>query len=360
MKQVSKKLIFTIGFSIIFLLIIITVKLPHKIKSPCRFVPQTEWLLTQVEPDKFSAKLVLNDSNKVKKFTLLQFNREDFLQFSLLPGIHQGKEVSKGEIIGQLVSFDNHRQLANLTGELMKAKANWKILNSGEKFSIQKEAIQSLEFAKEELKLFEPQIERSRKLLEQNLISQQEWEIADAQYTLLKLKVLLKEARAEVTKTGGKTETLQVAEAEIYRLENQIAVFEEKISFETIRSPIDGVVTDPAQQNILCQITKMDTMIAQIPIPSRQRKYLKVGQIVSIHNFENKIFLTGTINTIGNNARLINNSPMFIATCLIDNKSKTLLPGMIGFSKIYSEKTSILERLKRTLIIYFNTRFLKQ
>ena len=359
MKRFFNKSIYIFGFLVVLILLLLILKVPYKIQGPCRLLPQHEWFITQIEPDKFSVKLVLNDSNKVRNITLLQFDRQDFVKFSLASGISSGKKIKRNELVGRLESSDNLLQIANLTGELNKAQANLKFLNSGEKYSIQQEAIQNLEYAKKELHLFEPQIERSRKLLEQNLISRQEWEIVDAQYKLLNLKVFVEESRAEITKTGDKTEALEVAEAEVLKLEKQIAVFQEKLGFETIRSPIDGIVTDPVQPNTLCQITKMDTMIAQIPVPSRQIKYLKIGQQANIRNFENNIFLTGKINAIGNNARLINNNPMYIVTCVVENKSNLLLPGMTGFIKIYCEKISIWQRLTKTLKIYFATRFIR-
>ena len=162
----------------------------------------------------------------------------------------------------------------------------------------------------------------------------------------------------KTTRTGEKAEGIRLIRAEISRLENQIQDMREKLSWETIRSPIDGIVTDAAMDGILCRVSKIDTVVIHIPIGEEQRRYLRLGQAVSIRSFHEPITISGTVDAIGNQAQIINGRPMFIVSCVIKNPDAKLLPGTTGYAKITCDRVSILEQLRRAWNLYAGKKFL--
>lgn len=358
MKLSLKKVILIAGLVVLLFLFLAVFKLTYSIKSPCRFVAQSEWSLTQLEPDKLSVRLVRNDSSKVKSFTLLQFDRQDFIQFSLASNIQPGLLVQKGQIIGNVISSENQLRLVDLLGQLKKAKANLSYISTGEKPPVQAEARQALKYTQAECAAFLPQLNRTRQLYKQNLISKGEWEIAEATHDLNQLNIALQEAKMKVVQSGERIEAIRVIEADITNLENQIGVMQEKLSFETIKSPIYGIVTDPGFDSVLCHVSQLDTVVVQIPIRSEQRKYLKLDQVIKIYSFDEHLNLTGKVDMIGNHARIINSRPMFVVSSLIENPESKLLPGMAGYAKIYCDKVSILKLIQRAWKLYVGAKFL--
>ena len=358
MKLTLKQLILIGSLLTVLVLFMVLFKLPYTVKSPCRFVAQGEWSLSQLEPDKLSARLVRNDSNKVQSFRLLQFDRQDFIQFALGADIHHGLSVQKGQPIGNIVSSENQLRLANLLGELEKARANLDYLGTGEKKSVQAEARQALEYAKAELAAFLPELKRKRQLYEQALISKEEWEIAEANHELYKLNIALQEARLNVVQSGEKAEGIQLIEADASRLEDQIEVMQQKLAYETVQTPISGVITDSEIETVLCRVSKIDTIVIQIPVEAEQRKYLEIDQRIKIHTLDGYIVFMGTVDAIGNRARMINGRPMFIVTSQIENPERKLLPGMTGYAKIYCEQVTLFERIRRAWNLYIGAKFL--
>ncbi|MBD3288493.1 hypothetical protein GF337_06775 [candidate division KSB1 bacterium] len=352
------KKIVIFGAAIVLIVLVLTfVKTPYTIKAPCRVVAQHEWTLTQIQPDKLTSKLVKNDSNMVQHFSLLQFDRQDFVEFSLTPQLIQGMPVRAGDVMGKMVSSENRLELVNFKGELEKARASYQSLISGEKASLQAEARKAIEYARAKLNAFEPKLKRSRALYQKELISKEESEIAEATYETLRLNVALQEARLRVLQTGEKEESIRIIEADIERLQDQIEVLQNKMAHEVIKSPIDGVIIDPnLEQGVLFQVSKIDSMVLQIPIKEEKRKYVHQGQKVRFYTPDRKLSVSCYVQLVGNQVRLVSGRPMVIVNSVIKNPENRLLPGGSGYAKIYCGKISLWKRLQRELNLYLGSK----
>jgi hypothetical protein len=329
---------------------------PRNVKGPCRFVAQVEWSLIQIESDKVISRIVRNDSNIVKNYSLLQFNRQDFVQFSLIPGIAPGSLIEKGQTVGKLNSLENEYFLAQLDRLLKGARANLEVLKSGEKNAIQEEALRALEYAREELAAYEPQWERSSELFENNLISQEEWDSVQATRSLYDKSVRLYEAKFDVVKSGMKNESVIAMEVEIASLENQVSILKAKSSMEEIRSPINGIFANTCEESLLCQIQSIDTIIVQIAIPAEQSKYLKVGQDVKIWCSDGFYSFDTQVMSIGNQAYMVLGNPMIVALTKIKNPKNVLYQGITGTASISCGKFSLFERMVDSWKMFIHNR----
>jgi hypothetical protein len=343
---------------ILFVIFIFIVKFPYYVKGPCIFTAQVEWSLVQTQPDKLVSKLFRNDQNKLYHFILLQFDRQDFVRFNFDQSIFEGLLIPKGKVIAEVTSSENELLLSGLIGQLKEAQAGLEEIKTGEKVEIQEEARQGLQYAKIQLKAFEPLLKRKKELFEQHLIGEEEYEIAKATYDLYQQNVLLQEARLKALQTGEKKEAVLRIESEISRIENQITVMHQKIELGYIRSPIDGMVTTLSKDSLLCQVTKIDTIIIKIPIRAIQKKYVNVREKVEIFIFETGARIEGKVLKINNRSEIINMQPMYVVTCLVENSDKELLPGMTGYAKIESRKISAFQHLGRAWELYIGSKIL--
>mgnify|MGYP006290625391 CR=1 FL=1 len=359
MKISLKKLIFLSAVFFLVLIVLLTVKTPYTIKAPCRIIAQHEWTLTQIQPDKLSAELVKNDSNIVKYFSLLQFDRQDFVEFYMAPNVFQGMSVNSGDVLGNMISSENRLLLVELKGQLEKARASLLSLSTGEKETLQAEAEQAIKYAKAELNAFKPKLERSRALYQQELISKEDWEIAEATHETLKLNVALQEARLKVLQTGEKKESIRINEADINRLQDQIEILKNKMALEVIKSPIDGVIHDPnLEQGILCNVSKIDSLVIQIPVKEELRKHIEVGQKIRFYTVDRKVSFSGIVRFISNQARMVTGKPMVILTSVVKNPQNELIPGSTGYAKIYCANISLLKRLQREFNLYLGSKYI--
>ena len=359
MTHKLKYTLITIGIVCILAVLAIMIRRPYTVKAPCRLAAHREWSLVQIEPDKLLSRTTTNSPYTTTDFHLLQFDRPDFVRFSLSSGVQEGKVVRRGEIIGTLGSLENRSRRAELQAELERTRAYLQLLREGERIEVREEAERSLEYARAEREAFEPTLRRSRPLYEGNLISREEMEQTEATYRLLELKVLLAETQLKIVQAGARTSEVDMAQAEIQAVESQIRTVEAKLRAGQIAVPIDGLVTNAYAEDVLCTIAGLDTIAVQIPVDERQFQYLKIGSPVRIrvsghagHTFVGEVVSTGqTAQQIAGRAR-------FIVNGRIPNPDRHLRPGMTGRAQIYCDEVSLLTVLKRRWRASVGARFL--
>lgn len=354
-----KYILMPIGIVGILSILATTFQWPYTVNAPCRFVAHREWSLVQVESGKLLSRTTTNSPYTTTDFHLLQFDRPDFVRFSLSPEVQEGKTIRLGEVIGTLGSLENRSRRAELQPELDRTRAYLQLLREGERIEVREEAERSLEYAKAERDAFEPTLRRSRPLYAGNLISREEMEQTEATYRLLELKVLLAETQLKIVQAGARASEIDMARAEIQAAENQIRTVEAKLRAGQITVPIDGLVTNAYTENVLCTIAGLDTMAVQIPVDERQFQYLKIGSPVRTRVFGHASHtFVGEVVSIGQAAQQIAGRARFIVTGRIANPDRRLRPGMTGRARIYCDKVSLLTVLKRRWRASFGARFL--
>lgn len=319
---------------------------PYRISVPCYIVPIEEWELIQVNPDKLLSRVRQNIHFKTSQYTLLQFDRQDFVQFLPDSTLRFGQKVEKGQYIGKLVSSENELVLANLQGELEKAKANLALIQTGEKPAIQQEAVEALEYAKAQHAAILPQVERKRKLFEQHLISQEEWELMSTTEALLRQNIALQEARLKVVRSGEKTEMIRMIKADIERLQQQVNVLQSKMALGEIRAPLEGVFFFSAD-SVLCRIARMDSMVCIMPIRPECVTLIHAGNRVYVWDRATGKKHHGIIFAIDQKSVMVGNQPVFLANTCIPNRDGRLSAGILGRGWVLGKPMSLWTRLDR-------------
>ncbi len=340
------------------LVVFTTLKFPHNIEAPFEIISKKEWTLVKIAPDKLESRLVENSSNKELAFTLLQFDRDDFVGFTLFPDLENKQIVQANDTIAIIYSSKNQLLLADLKAELNKAEASLNIARTGEKRELQEEAFQTLQIAKIELSSFEPQYFRKKELFEKSLISKEEWETADASYHILKTNVILAKSRIDVITTGEKKEIIQSFTTQVNFIKKQIAIVNDKLKFETIRTPIDGIISFSGIDNIICCVNETDTLLIRLAIPLKDSKYISDKMIPDYFIPETGNQYNADIKLINKTRSAINGIAVIIVTAIIENPVDGLLPGMSGHAKIPAESITIFTRLQRELDNYTATNLL--
>jgi len=319
---------------------------PYWIKVPCYIVPMEEWELIQVNPDKLLSRIRQNAHFKTSQYLLLQFDRQDFVQFIPDSTLRCGQKVERGQIIGKIVSSENQLLLSNLQGELKKAKANLAVLQAGEKPAVQEEATEALEYAKAQHAAILPQLERKRKLFEQHLVSQEEWELMCATEALLRQNVALQEARLKVVHSGEKAEMIRLIEAEIERLQGQVNALQSKVALGEIRAPLDGVFSF-SSDSVLCRVIRMDSMVCVMPIRQECLSLIHPHSPVYVWDRMTGKKHRGIIFAIDQKSVMVRNQPVFLATMCISNRDMRLSAGSLGRGWIVGKSMSFWARLDR-------------
>lgn len=343
---------------IVLLIILMAIELPHSVKAPCQVVSKAEWSLVRIQPDKFKSRLLDHKTGKILFFNLLQYQREDFVRFRMLPHLENDQMVKSGDTLAVLTSSSNQFLLAELRGELKKAEANLAMVSSGEKQAVQNEALQALEIAETQYEAFEPQYLRQKELFEKGLLSAAEWETAKVTYDIYRNTVKMQQARLEAVKSGEKMETIRYVRAHIKQLEEQIRIMESKRSQEIIRSPHKGILTFSGNDSLICKVERLDTLLIRMAIPVEKLKYLKNGQKINIMVSETGQTYEAFVTQLHKRSHIMAGRPVYFITGMVVDARNELVPGMSGFARIHADKMTIGSRLVKAFKRYAGTSLL--
>jgi hypothetical protein len=340
------------GSLLVLIVIFTTIKFPHKIKATCLIVPKAEWSLIRVDPEKLKSRLLNYQEGKVISYSLLQYDREDFVQFEMNPLLRDNQWINQGDTIAVLSSSKNQMMLKNFEGELQKAKANLAMVSTGEKTALQDEAQQALRIAEIELNAFEPQYKRKIELYGQDLISAEEWETAKATFNMYQSNVTMAKARYHAIRSGEKKEIIQYMQAQIDQISEQVRTVKDKLKRETILSPHGGILTFSGGDSVLCRVDQVDTLLIRLAIPAGDLKYVKPGQKISILISETGNFYNARLTSIRKRSFIMQGRPVYFITGKIQTEQEDLIPGMSGYAKIRSEDTTLATRFIRAFKSY--------
>jgi len=349
--------IFALAIIFILLLVSLLIKFEYKIKGPGLFIANAEWTLEQIEQDKLQSNLIYQNNSGNAQINLFHFERPDYIHLSITPGRALGDKIQAGDVIAKLVSAEDEIRLAALQGELYQSQANLATLNTGAKAALQQENQQALQYAKAEIAAYEPVLQRQKALFEKHLISEQELETAEAQYDLLKINVSLQQARLQAAKTGEKAEQIAAIQAKVNATAKKLAIFNTKLSAETVTCPINGVLVQPDRAaGELCHVCNLDTLIIQMPVKASDVQYLRNGMALKAFISGSKQnIITADIIGINRNAIQVNGQPMFLVTAAVANEDGRIFSGMTGYMAIHAGKIRVLTMLRRAFAgFHFN------
>ena len=349
MDRLSRKTIGVISLCILVVLVLVALffKFDHVISGPARFVAYSEWSLLNSEQDKLKSQHFYNGARNKNDMYLFHFQRPDFIRFSLNEDLEIGTIVNAGDVVARLSSAEDDIRLAELKGQLEESHASLAALQTGEKDAFQRQASEELTYARAELQAYEPILQRTKELHEKNLVSDQELDIAQAQYDLYKINVDVAEARLQTVKTGAKQEAINVIRAQVNAVSRQIDLLQEKFQAATIKSPITGVLVQPDNTvGELCHICEIDSMIVQMPVKTSDVKHVHSGMPFKTYPADSR--QSGRdleVLNVSASASMINMQPMFMVTAIAPNTDYAIRHGMTGRAEIHAGKRTLFSMI---------------
>jgi len=313
---------------ILLIILFLPVKYPMSLTSKGKLLPHQTWILTKGLEGRLFTSLTDNLSGVSTEFSISEFERGDPVQFKLnIPTIKKNS-ISKGDTIGYVISTQLERELEQLKGELESTRALLKLQKSSEKESIIEEEKRKLDFAEKELEEQSKIYTRKLKLVERDLISREEFEADEARYELAKININIAKERLRTVESGAKQEEINLTNAQINALENEIKVLKTKFVNNNIISPINGVLNRLFSSDTLLMVNDTSKLLALMPVRWSDAQKLSLGQVVQISNQDVNEIISGKIIAIENSVISINNTQYLLSTVLSDEKVRELKPGL--------------------------------
>lgn len=205
--------------------------------------------------------------------------------------IREGLRVKKGDVLAQLEDTDYQADHARASATLEAARQALLELERG--YRPEEVAQAKAELAEAETQLVQLQAEwkRSNELRSRNVLSEQEYEMAESRYQAMSRRVERLQFALKLLETGPRLERIAMARAQVQQAEAELAKAKWKLDNCTILAPISGTILkkNSEEGNIvnpiafngsysLCEMADLANLEVELSIQERDISQIFPGQ----------------------------------------------------------------------------------
>ncbi|TVR39805.1 MAG: HlyD family efflux transporter periplasmic adaptor subunit [Bacteroidia bacterium] len=359
MRKIAWILIPVLLASIIILLMFVEV--PYNIRSKGIAMPLKEWGLNKTTGGTLTNVLEDHLAGSINQYKLMEFQRGDMISILFNHELFEHQQVQAGDTIAVVISLDQRMQLIEMQGDMMQQYALLDVTLTGDKPEAIQAALDKVDMARQELATQELLTQRIIHLYEQELVSQQEYEMAVNDLMVKKFALEIAQSNYEAIAAGEKTEEAEVIRTRIASLERRIEQLEEQINAMNVLSPINGQIIRKYDMNgnrmdEVIRIADLSSMLIFTPVDAWQSVYIQPGMQVQIQTETSTRKISGKVIALDNSVQMINRRPKIFVTIQTENhRQGQLLPGMVVDTRITADTLSIKDYLLRiTRVVYQN------
>ena len=220
----------------------------------------------------------------------------------------KNKFVRAGEVIAVLESRDLQAQRAEAVAALNEARANERSLITGTIPKTNAEDQKALLDARAKVNNARAVYERRRTLFDKGGISQKDLESSKLDLTTAEDELRLAEQTVALRARSLNPNDRELAAARTAQAQQRLATLDAQLSYATIRSPINGIVTDQFQYEgefasaggKLVTIADTSTVIVKAPFSDTAVSQLKTGDVAKVLPTDSSAEeMTGQVTLLG-------------------------------------------------------------
>ncbi|MDP3683294.1 MAG: hypothetical protein Q8S01_05110 [Ignavibacteria bacterium] len=312
-----------------FSLLISGIKVPHSLNIFAEVHPLQKWQIVKGTDGQLTSSLIDYETGFSNAFGVTQFQRGESMVFSFAEAMKNKKEIIAGDSIGVIRSSDVEENIVRLEGELSVAKAELEANKTGEKLPLITEAKNRLEFAKAKLGQKKDTFLRNEQLYKKGFLPKESYETDLWEIKQLEIEISIYQSQLDAITSGLKPETLKFVESKIIALTNELESLKKRSKNFMVISPINGKVNRSFSADTILSIINLDKVVMNVPLKITYRNSLKEGNLISVRFTNYPEAFQAMVLSLSNEVKMLNNEQVIVATILINNSSKQLLPGMI-------------------------------
>jgi putative peptide zinc metalloprotease protein len=348
-----KRIITYAAVVVLVIVLLFLVKLELKVSAECEIQPLESYSISTT-PDGYVQEEIFKEGSQEKRsINVFKLISGDYALINMESMVKEGDKVKPGDLIALFASNQNLPDLSSTQANLEKAVANYQLLKKGAQPEEITQAEDKVKQNEANLKLKQKDLERLRNLHKSKLISDEELERGEADFSIAQNELEIERNRLKLLERGARPEELKMARSEIKQFESRVKFLEEQIASSQIKSPISGLVTSIQQQSNLLTVANLDTVRVLIKVSEKDLDVVCVGQKTKLKVRSYPwISFYGKVSKISHQAEQGKFKNIFLVTSKVPNPELRLKPGMSGQAKIYCGKRSIFNLLTRRLVRY--------
>lgn len=243
---------------------------------------QSEYKLIRTAEGNLVSTLKDNIYNTTYNYDVTEFQRGDVVAFKLNKDIAEKRYITEGDTLGVISSNEEQRNLIELKGQLEVLQAQLDFHTTGQKPEDVLLAAEQRDLAEQELETQHKLMDRTRELIKDGAISEQEFEIQENLLKVKELEAKIAQANYLSVTTGEKPEQEKLVRAQIEALSWQIEQIESRLNYFTITAPFTGRIQFPRPTLLetdteILTITDTVKSVGVIPVLLSDYDYVKEG-----------------------------------------------------------------------------------
>lgn len=336
------------------------IEIPYTIRAKGIVKPVKEWSLLKAFDGTLVNVLEDHTAGTVDEYILQEFQRGDLVQFLFNASLLKNEHIEAGDTIAWVLSRDLQLEVLQKQGAIVYEESLLEVLKAGDKPQAIQLALEKVELARQELTTQQIITERIIHLYEQDVVSQQEYEIAVNDLKIKEYQLEIARSAYEHAMAGEREEEIQMIMARIEALRYQKKHMLNHMADMNIRSPISGQLVrernpEGSPNNTVIKIADLSSCIVFLPVDLYEQQYIRVGQEVTLSLPHKRQLHTGTIVGMDNSVQMINRQPRLFVTALISENDQgfDLLPNMIVDARIITPNVSLKDFiLRKSRVVY--------
>ncbi|MEM8484403.1 MAG: hypothetical protein AAF564_02585 [Bacteroidota bacterium] len=331
------------------LLLASPIEVPCNVVAEGKIVPAKLWTLYKGTDGQLFANTINYKTGVSEGFSVAQFERGSEVRFSLSEQMAADRTVAIGDTVGIISDSNIEERLVVLEGELAILQANYAVDQAGAKEPVVQEAEQRLALSRIEAKEQSGIVRRLEQLFSQQLVSEEEYEVAKNKEAALQIAVSIAEAQLASTQMGAKPAYLNMIRTQIFALENEIGALRKRINAFTITSPVAGSVARSFSSDTLLVIRDTSALIAFMMVKLSDVQALEEVESVEITVPGQTNPFIAAVFSLDREVHVVNGEQVLIALAVLDDADASVMPGMAVRSAIACQKSTPLGFVKRFL-----------
>jgi hypothetical protein len=349
LNQTSRKTLFfwVILITLIIVLLLLPIKFNYNLYVKGKILPSKEWIIYKGTDGRLTSQLINYRSGISQAYDVNLFDRGDAMQFAFDEGLYSGSQILVNDTIGVVYSNEIERQIENLKGQIILAKASLSLNLTGEKQAIIDQENKNLEYAIKQADEQKKILDRMQILYEKGLVSEEEYEIAKGSYDLNNINISISKARLQTVESGAKLEQIELIKSQIISLEKELAILQKRFKGFTIISPLSGVVNRKTNSDTLMTISDVSEFILINPVKVNDKKFISDSALIDIYAVGKKQNVNANVIEIDNSVKIVNGIQVVTVTSVVNGKGADIIPNLIVDCYIHTGRLSPLDYLVR-------------
>lgn len=286
-------------------------------------------------------------TNVLSHLKSYKFERGDISEVNFDENLSAGDFVRKKDTLAYIHSYFINNEIAKLENLKRVEENAMEVYNTGEKQELIDQAEQQYDYALSEKDLASKKFQRHKKLYNDSVISEAEYEMYESAFKLSEINAEIAFNEIQTLKTGVKKEEIDYIQQKIDSYSREIEILESLKQQYYLVSPINGLVSYNNILDGIMTISDTSKYILKIPVKVRNIQYINQLTAIkfSVPGYDDE--KDASYISLDENVNILPNQQMVIAKAVIGGGNLKLYPGLAVQCVVICDEITLFQYFKR-------------